>query len=268
MEPVHSTNTAPRVDRDVAEKNGTPGFFRRFARSINHAYLASPTVGVKKHKPQSPTKATEPVLRTALRAQTRETPDKPRQTRLFRTGSLRSTASNRSPADKPPRQRTIPQPFQFRTDRIHEREQEKLRKKVEEEEKKRKDAREFHTDGMPDFDVMPVFYPRLGERKKTKPMNVAFFSDQRLEVRKQHDEKKKELEREHEERDRILAEEKKREEEEQMRALRQSLVHRPQPIPRAVFNPFEIKHDLTQITVPHTPISHADRRLQERRRRL
>jgi len=243
---------AKRAKHQSGEKPMETATPRTFARPINYRFLESPTVGVKKEVPQSPTRPKEFTFRTATRALLRGKAESDTEQDEVKPKRFKAIPCSTDNPGRPPfirRPPTVPIPFRLRTDEIDRKYGEKMQKKVEDEGKQRRNAFDVR-DFMPDL-ARPVIIPLLVD-SRTVQDNVQMDMDGRADepgTSKQNENlRRQKLDKN------CLEEEENRE--------RAQTVYRAQPIKK--FKPIEIKHDFAQITVPHSPKFETDRRLLER----
>ncbi|KAJ3178246.1 Protein tpx2 [Gaertneriomyces sp. JEL0708] len=158
---------------------------------------------------------------------------------------------------KPP---TQPEPFSLETDLRGEFAKLSLQEKLQEEERERRRRKEFRAQPLP---VVEPFMPQPSHKPLTDVENVVLHTDVRAEERRAYEEmKRRKEEMEEMERQRMLKEAEAREREE-IRQLRQKLVHRAQPVLYDKMKPVVPKPSERKLTEPASPFIGDKRKLAE-----
>ncbi|KAI9002732.1 hypothetical protein BC832DRAFT_593458 [Gaertneriomyces semiglobifer] len=158
---------------------------------------------------------------------------------------------------KPP---TQPEPFSLETDLRGEFAKLSLQEKLQEEERERRRRKEFRAQPLP---VVEPFMPQPSHKPLTDVENVVLHTDVRAEERRAYEEmKRRKEEMEEMERQRMLKETEAREREE-IRQLRQKLVHRAQPVLYDKMKAVVPKPSERKLTEPASPFIGDKRKLAE-----
>lgn len=144
---------------------------------------------------------------------------------------------------------TVCKPFNFRTDDVHQKLDRRMKEKIEQDAKLRKQLSEFHAKPASVLTHAP-FKPQHFEHNKTVPMALNLKTDTRAKERDVFDQHLKEKEQQEAENDRLKRQEEEKIEREQLKDYRKQIVHKAQPVRHYTNVP---PRPNPKSTVPETP---------------